>query len=119
MDRSVVLRWMGQRMRPILVLVPDDVRLSADVINLSDVRLSEDQLAILNASVKFREVPKDIPVLELVAGVESAARDLERLVSVRSQKMLLSFIRLVHRLYKPLKNTIQSCLLGLGISSLI
>ncbi len=58
-------------------LVEDDQRLVGDVVNLSTVCLSPDQLKVLNGTVKFRQAPRKVPYLELVAGAECAACSLE------------------------------------------
>ncbi len=67
--------------QPIQNLIPyltvDDSRLSADVINLSGFPLSGQQIHALDESLKFRQTPKDIPFVQLIAGIECAARELE------------------------------------------
>ncbi len=59
-------------------LYHNDPRLLQDVVNLSPTPLSQQQVRALNLSLKFRETPRFIPFAELVAGVECAAKELER-----------------------------------------
>ncbi len=59
------------------VLKRDDVRLAADVVNLSSVSLTANQLTALNLGVKFHQSPSNMPMLQLVAGCENAARSLD------------------------------------------
>ncbi len=58
-------------------LTPNDARLQPDVINLSSKSLSNQQLAALNATVKFRLSAPIIPALQFIAGSEEVARGLE------------------------------------------
>ncbi len=60
------------------VLEPNDSRLSADVINLSSIRLSDQQIAAIQTSVKFRKTPSSVPYSELIASVECTARHLDQ-----------------------------------------
>ncbi len=43
------------------VLLPDNLWLAADVVNLSSMHLSQEQTYALNASIKFQEIPHSIP----------------------------------------------------------
>ncbi len=58
------------------VLKERDGRLSANVINLSSVKLSETVLTALDRSLKFRESPSVIPTVQLIASSEVVARNL-------------------------------------------
>ncbi len=58
------------------VLEKGDTRLLGDV-NLSSISLSQKQLKALNCSTKFCQNPKQVPCIQLIAGVECAARQLE------------------------------------------
>ncbi len=62
-------------------LVPDDVHLLPDVVNLSTVHLTEAQLSVLNGTVKFHETPRSFPVLQFIASAENAAHTLDQLDS--------------------------------------
>ncbi len=55
----------------------NDVHLDAEVYNFSKLRLSAKQISALNGSLKFRQSPQVLPYLQLIAGVEDAARMME------------------------------------------
>ncbi len=56
----------------------NDVRLNGDIVNFSTVRLSNLQIEALNSTVKCRQTPRSLPVMELVAAAELAAKEMER-----------------------------------------
>ncbi len=58
-------------------LVENDSRVLGDVANLSSTILSQKQLDALNSSTKFRQNPRNLPILELVAGIEAGIRTVE------------------------------------------
>ncbi len=71
---------MAQNMRfgrLIPVLDRNDQRLQGDIVNLSNLNLSDALKEALNATVKCRQTPKYVPFMQLVAGAESAAKQLE------------------------------------------
>ncbi len=68
----------AQPIQLIPVLEPRDARLCEDVVNLSNTRLSRDQLRVLYSSSKFRIAPKVVPYMQLIAGVECIARRLDQ-----------------------------------------
>ncbi len=67
-------------------LVENDIRLTAEVINLSSIPLSVEQLHALNLLVKFRQTPHKAPFLELVSASECAAHLLEESDSLSAEK---------------------------------
>ncbi len=72
----------SQAAEPFQSLIPyleeNDPRLNMDVVNLSSVQLTNDQIQVLGLGLKFRRTTGKIPVLQLIAGAETTARDLER-----------------------------------------
>ncbi len=66
---------------PIIDLVPelvqDDIRLNSNVINFSKTRLSEEQKTVLNMFMKYRQTPRQIPYVQLIASAEAAAKSLD------------------------------------------
>ncbi len=59
------------------VLWENDLCLASDVVNLSSVRLGKQELATLDSCTKFRQNPKRLPYIQLIAGVECVARQLD------------------------------------------
>ncbi len=55
---------------------PDDPWLNTDVVNLSSARFTRTQLEALEWMVKCRQSSKHIPFLQLIAAVETAAREI-------------------------------------------
>ncbi len=62
------------------VLKENDLRLLEDVVNLSSTRLSKQELLALDSCTKFHQNPKRVPYIQLIAGVECVARQLENCV---------------------------------------
>ncbi len=88
----------------ILVLERDDSRLLPTVINLSSVRLSGQQLSALEASLKFRGVPPTVPISQLVAGAESAARQLQEIDQPAATRFRAECATAISRATKPENN---------------
>ncbi len=63
---------------PVPILVQDDIRLQSDIVNLSSTLLMNDQCSVLELGLGFRRVPSKMPILQLVAGTELAARELAK-----------------------------------------
>ncbi len=86
------------------ILEPNDIRLAADVVNLSSIRLSEQQLNALNGMVKFHQSPQKVPFLELIAAVESAARTLEETDATVGAGFRTASATAIHRAHRPKAN---------------
>ncbi len=71
-----------QIVEPVQNLIPyieeNDIRLQADIVNLSSARLTNDQLEVLGLGLKFRRTMPKVPVLQLTAGTEMVAREMEQ-----------------------------------------
>ncbi len=85
-------------------IVPDDVRLQSDVINLSHVILSNDQITVLSYGLHFRRMPRKIPYIQLLAGAELAAQDLARSDPIVANTFQISCSNLIQHAELPYPN---------------
>ncbi len=60
----------------VLVLKQNDIRLEGDIINLSSMVLSMEQLEVLKLGLKFRQTPQQVPFTQIIPGIETAARQI-------------------------------------------
>ncbi len=84
------------------VLNPDDPRLQGTVINLSSRPLSNEQIETLGLGLQFRCAPMKVPYLQIIPGLELAARELARSSEEEAAAFHTAVIRELDK-GKPLK----------------
>ncbi len=85
-------------------LTPNDPRLDSDVVNLSHVLLTNEQIGVLSLGLHFRVTPKKVPVLQLVAGAETAAQEMQRTDPIGSNVFRILCSNTIHRAKAPKPN---------------
>ncbi len=83
------------------VIVRDDKRLKAEVINFSSISLSAVQCSVINESLKFRQTPKKIPYMELIASIEGAAKEMERREMPNANHFRIKCANVINSASKP------------------
>ncbi len=92
---------------PVPTIDPEDQRLQMEVINLSTTLLTNDQREVLQLGLRFRRMPRRIPLMQLVAGAELTARDLEKRNQIAANTFRISCSNTIQRAEIPRPNLIK------------
>ncbi len=101
-DENVIQQAPLDQLIPIIN--PEDPRLQSDVVNLSRVLLTNDQISVLSLGLKFRVTPPKVPYLQLITGAELAAQKLACRDPIQANTLRISCSNYIKRAKIPRSN---------------
>ncbi len=86
------------------VIQPQDPRLEGEIVNLSSLVLTTEQIEVLKLGLQFRKAPPKVPFSNIIPGVETAAREMARTNPADASAFRVACIKELDRASTPKGN---------------